>query len=319
MIREAHVLSRPQKLYVVCTAVFLTALVVAEATASKLFTVADLPFTLTILGQEFTSITMTAGVIAFPITFIVTDLLNEYYGKRGIRFVTFIGMAMICFEFVLLKVALEVPVAENSPVSQGAFYEVFGASTRVIIGSLIAYLVGQLVDIFLFHWFRNLTDGRFLWLRATGSTFGSQFIDTFIVLTVAFYGQLTAGEIIAISLFNYMYKFLIAVGITPIIYLAHWMMDEYLGEEKAEELRQRAERGESAPLRQDRLVYGASLRLDGPHTESSVRKYAPPQVARRSLLPVPDEEETVARQTLDEGPLRRSHREKQNPGPADER
>ena len=247
MIREAYVLSRPQKLYVVCTAVFLTALVVAEATASKLFTVADLPFALTILGQEFTSITMTAGVIAFPITFIVTDLLNEYYGKRGIRFVTFVGMAMICFEFVLLKVALEVPVAENSPVSQAAFFEVFGASTRVIIGSLIAYLVGQLVDIFLFHWLRNLTEGRFLWLRATGSTFGSQFIDTFIVLTVAFYGQLTTGEIIAISLFNYMYKFLIAVGITPIIYVAHWAMDEYLGHEMAEELRQRAEKGKTEP------------------------------------------------------------------------
>lgn len=241
MIREAYVLSRPQKLYVICAAIFLTALVVAEATASKLFTVAELPFALSIMGQEFTAITMTAGVIAFPITFIVTDLLNEYYGKRGIRFVTFIGMAMICFEFVLLKVALEVPVAENSPVSQGAFQEVFGSSTRVIIGSLIAYLVGQLVDIFLFHWLRNLTEGRFLWLRATGSTFGSQFIDTFIVLTVAFYGQLSAGEIIAISLFNYLYKFLIAVGITPIIYAAHWLMDRYLGHETAEKLRERAE------------------------------------------------------------------------------
>jgi uncharacterized integral membrane protein (TIGR00697 family) len=231
-------------------------------------------------------------------------LLNEYYGKRGIRFVTFVGMAMICFEFVLLKVALEVPVADNSPVSQGAFYEVFGASTRVIIGSLIAYLVGQLVDIFLFHWLRNLTKGRFLWLRATGSTFGSQFIDTFIVLSVAFYGQLTAGEIIAISLFNYMYKFLIAVGITPIIYLAHWAMDRYLGDEMAEELRQRAERGDTDPLVRNDLVHGAALRLNTPETDASVRKYAPPHVPGRSLLPVPKEDatagESVSRTTLDD-------------------
>jgi hypothetical protein len=247
MIREAYVLSRPQKLYVICAAVFLTALIIAEATASKFFTVVDLPFTVSIAGQAFTSVTMTAGVIAFPITFIVTDLLNEYYGKRGIRFVTFIGMAMICFEFVLLWVAMEVPVAPSSPVSQEAFVEVFGNSTRVIIGSLTAYLIGQLVDIFLFHWLRNLTEGKYLWLRATGSTFGSQFIDTFIVLTVAFIGQLSVQEIIAISLFNYIYKFLVAVGITPIIYLAHWLMDDYLGHETAAEMREQAEKGEEIP------------------------------------------------------------------------
>ncbi len=246
MIREAYVLTRPQKLYVICAAIFLTALIVAEATASKFFTVFDLPFVLSIPGQDITSVTMTAGVIAFPITFIVTDLLNEYYGKRGIRFVTFIGMAMICFEFVLLWIALEVPVAASSPVSQEAFVEVFGNSTRVIIGSLTAYLIGQLADIFLFHWLRNLTDGKYLWLRATGSTFGSQFIDTFIVLTVAFYGQLSPQEIIAVSLFNYSYKFIIAVLITPIIYLAHWAMDRYLGAETAETLRQHAEEGNGA-------------------------------------------------------------------------
>jgi len=83
-----------------------------------------------------------------------------------------------------------------------------------------------------------------LWLRATGSTFGSQFIDTFIVLTVAFAGQLAFQEIVAITLFNYGYKFVIAVVITPIIYMVHWAMDAYLGHETAEELIQQAERGE---------------------------------------------------------------------------
>jgi hypothetical protein len=243
MKRTAYVLDRPQKLYVICAAIFLTALVVAEATASKFFTAFDLPFTLSILGQDFTRVTMTAGVIAFPVTFIITDLLNEYYGKRGIRFVTFVGMAMIAFEFVLLWVCIEVPVDPASVVSQEAFAEVFGNSTSVIIGSMTAYLIGQLVDITLFHWLRDLTDGRFLWLRATGSTFGSQFIDTFVVLFVAFWipGQMTIQTVIAITLFNYGYKFAIAVGITPIIYAAHWAMDRYLGHDQAERLRQRAE------------------------------------------------------------------------------
>jgi len=245
MLRKAHALSRPQKLFVVCTAIFITALVVAEATASKFFTAFELPFTLTIFGMGFDSVIMTAGVIAFPVTFIITDVLNEYYGKQGIRFVTFVGMAMIVFEFALLQIAMGVPTAPISPVPEEAFNTVFGATGRIIAGSLTAYLIGQLADITLFHWLRGLTQGRMLWLRATGSTFGSQFLDTLIVLTVAFAGQLRFQEILAITLFNYGYKFIIAVVITPLIYLAHWLMDRYLGHQTAEEMIQQAEAGEA--------------------------------------------------------------------------
>jgi len=241
MQREAYVLTRPQKLFVICAAIFLTALVIAEATASKFFTAFQLPFVFSIFGETFTRVTMTAGVIAFPITFIVTDMMNEYYGKRGIRFVTLVGVAMIIFEFLLLQIAMAVPVDEISPVSQGAFTEVFGNTTRIIIGSLVAYLIGQLADISLFHWLRGLTNGRHLWLRATGSTFGSQFLDTFIVLIIAFAGQLSFQAILAITFFNYGYKFIIAILITPILYLAHWIMDSYLGKETAEALIKKAE------------------------------------------------------------------------------
>lgn len=228
-----YTLSRPQKLYVICAALFITALVVAEATAGKFFTAFDLPFTLTIFGMRFDTVVMTTGVLAFPITFIITDLINEYYGKAGIRFVTYLGMAAITLEFALLQVAMQVPTASNSPVPDDAFRLVFGTTGRIIIGSLTAYLVGQFVDISLFHYLRRLTEGRFLWLRATGSTFGSQFADTLIVLTVAFAGQLAYQDILAITLFNYAYKFLIAVLITPIIYAAHWMMDRFLERDPA--------------------------------------------------------------------------------------
>ena len=245
MIRQPYTLSRPQKLYVVCAAVFITALVIAEATASKFFTAFALPAPITILGVEFTSVVMTAGVIAFPITFIVTDLLNEYYGKAGIRFVTFVGMAMIVFEFALLQAAMAVPTASISPVPAEAFDLVFGATGRIIFGSLVAYVVGQLADITLFHWLRKLTHGRHLWLRATGSTFGSQFLDTAIVLSVAFAGQLALGEIAAITLFNYGYKLVIAIVITPLIYAAHWVMDRYLGDDLAEAMIEQAEAGTS--------------------------------------------------------------------------
>ena len=235
-----HVLTRPQKVYVVCAAVFLTALVIAEATAGKFFTAFALPAPVTILGVEFGSVVMTAGVLAFPVTFIVTDVMNEYFGKAGIRFVTYVGLACVVFAFGLLQVALATPTAPNSPVPEAAFAAVFGTTTRVIIGSLIAYLVGQLIDIALFHRLRRWTGGRHLWLRATGSTLGSQFIDTFVVLAVAFAGQLALAEIVAITLFNYGYKVAIAVGITPLIYLAHAGIDRYLGPQ-AEALEARAE------------------------------------------------------------------------------
>ena len=239
------VLTRAQKVYVVCAAVFLTALVIAEATAGKFFTAFDLPFTLRVLGVEFESVVMTAGVIAFPVTFVVTDVMNEYFGKAGIRFVTYVGLGCVVFAFGLLQVALAVPTAPNSPVPDAAFAAVFGTTTRVIVGSLVAYLVGQLVDIALFHRLRQLTGGRHLWLRATGSTLGSQFIDTFVVLAVAFAGQLALGEIVAITLFNYGYKVLIAVGITPLVYVGHALIDRYLGHEMAEAMEERAEAAEA--------------------------------------------------------------------------
>ena len=234
------VLTRPQRVYVVCAAVFLTALVIAEATAGKFFTAFALPSPITILGTEFPSVVMTAGVIAFPVTFIVTDVMNEYFGTAGIRFVTYIGLAMVGFAFGLLQIALAVPTAPTSPVPDAAFAAVFGTTSRVIVGSLVAYLIGQLVDIALFHWLRRLTDGRHLWLRATGSTLGSQFLDTFVVLTVAFAGQLALEEIVAITLFNYGYKVVIAVAITPLVYLAHAAIDRYLGHDMATTLEESA-------------------------------------------------------------------------------
>lgn len=237
------VLTRAQKVFVVCAAVFLTALVIAEATAGKFFTAFRLPVPIRLLGVEFPSVVMTAGVIAFPVTFIVTDVMNEYFGKAGIRFVTYVGLGCVVFAFGLLQIALAVPTAPNSPVPDAAFAAVFGTTSRVIVASLVAYLIGQLVDIALFHRLRQLTEGRHLWLRATGSTLGSQFIDTFVVLAVAFAGQLALGEIVAITMFNYGYKVVIAVAITPLVYLAHALIDRYLGHDLATALEKSADRG----------------------------------------------------------------------------
>lgn len=211
-------------LYTVLSAIFLTALILGETTGGKLIQLG--------LGGGIV-FTLTMGVIPFPITFIVTDIINEYFGRRGIRFITVLGMVMVVFALLLLQVEMAIPAAAISPVPDSAFNTVFGISARIIIGSLIAYLIGQFVDIAVFHAIRSRTQGSMLWLRATGSTIVSQLIDSFVVLFIAFYGPLSASQIFSIGLTNYIYKFIIAVAITPVLYLVHAAVDKYLGHELA--------------------------------------------------------------------------------------
>jgi hypothetical protein len=215
------------RLYSVLSAIFLTALVLAETTGGKLIQLAlndNLVFTLTM------------GVIPFPITFIVTDIINEYFGRKGIRFITLLGMVMVSCALLVLQLQMAIPAAVISPVPDSAFNTVFGISTRIILGSLTAYLVGQFVDISVFHFLRARTKGKMLWLRATGSTVVSQLVDSFVVLFIAFYGPLSAGQIFNIGLTNYIYKFCIAVAITPLLYVVHELVDRYLGKELAHKM-----------------------------------------------------------------------------------
>ncbi len=226
------VMDRLQKLYAVLFGVFLTGLILAEITGSKLIQLSV---------TETWVFTMTMGVIPFPLTFIVTDLINEYFGKPGIRFVTVVGMIMIALAYVILAIDMAIPAAAISPVMDEQFNSVFGQSNRIILGSLTAYLIGQLIDIQIFHWIRKKTHARLLWLRATGSTFASQFVDSFVVLFIAFYGTIPTGTILNIGVTNYVYKFCLAILITPLIYLAHFAIDRYLGRADANTLITHAE------------------------------------------------------------------------------
>jgi uncharacterized integral membrane protein (TIGR00697 family) len=121
-----------------------------------------------------------------------------------------------------------------------AYNTIFGQGLRIIIGSLIAFLIGQLVDVYVFQRLRKITGNRMLWLRATGSTLVSQFVDSFVVLFIAFYGVFTNDQIIAIGITNYIYKFVVAILLTPLIYLGHYLIDSYLGKEVADKISQEA-------------------------------------------------------------------------------
>jgi queuosine precursor transporter len=216
--------SRRDIVYLALAGFFVTNAILGEVTGGKLFTLG--PFTLSI------------GVIPWPVVFLTTDLINEYFGREGVRRLTFMTIGLIVYAFVVLFLAMQVPAASFSPVNDAQFDAVFGQSLWIIVGSVVAFAVSQLVDVGVFWLVRHRTGGRFLWMRATGSTVVSQLIDSIVIIGIAFWlpGKIKTAEFLTVAASNYSYKFLIAVGMTPVIYLAHSIIDRFLGPEEAHRL-----------------------------------------------------------------------------------
>lgn len=236
------------RVFVVLTGLYIGFLILAELIGAKLFTI-DVSSTGIFPAIGIDIFTMTLGVVPFPLTFIITDLLNEYYGRKSVRFTVLLGMVVLLGIYGLIFVVLAIPAADFSPVSDEAFRAVFANSQVIILASIIAYLIGQLIDIKVFHRLRIMTGGRHIWLRATGSTIISQLIDSVVVIYLAFGSPLAQNplgldQVLGISATNFVYKMIVAIAITPLIYLGHNLMSKYLGKE-AEELRERAQKDES--------------------------------------------------------------------------
>jgi uncharacterized integral membrane protein (TIGR00697 family) len=209
------VLDAKQRLYVVLLAVFLTSLLVADIVAGKYFVVGDLQ--------------LSTGTVIFPIAFLLTDVVNEYYGRRGARFMTFVGMAMLVFGFGIIYAARVLPVWDRSPIPQPAFDAVFGISARLFVASLVAYLISQFVDIYTFHITKRVTRSRFLWVRALGSTALSQIVDTGAVTFGSLLGLIPVGDIVAIAVGAYVYKMVVATLLTPLLYVSHDIISKRMG------------------------------------------------------------------------------------------
>ena len=215
-------LSRRQRLYFYLCAVFLTALLIGDTIGAKLF-VTPIP-----LGFTTLHATLSVGVIWFPITFLLTDIINEFYGSKGARFVTFVGFWMAIVAFVIILCARKIPAASFSPVSQAAFDNVLGNANTIFFASLCAYVVGQLVDISVFQLAKRLTQSRHIWLRSTGSTVISQLVDTVVVTTIAFAHKLTPSLLRQTIVAQYAVKLVFAVALTPVIYAMHGVLHRAL-------------------------------------------------------------------------------------------
>jgi queuosine precursor transporter len=223
--RETFAFDVRTRLFLVLAGLFITCLVVGDIIGGKLI---DVPM------PGWTAV-ITVGMIPFPVTFLLTDLLNEFYGKRAARFVTYLAFGCAVLTFVFLSIGTAIPIAglaraaDWPGVTEEAFANVFSGSQRMIIASLTAYMVAQLVDIFAFHGIKRLTGGKLLWLRATGSTVISQAIDTVTINIIAWTGKFTFDEIVNIILSSYGVKIMIAIGLTPLIYAGHAAIERFFG------------------------------------------------------------------------------------------
>ncbi len=207
-------------IFVVLAGVFITNALLGELAGGKLIFVGGW--------------VMSVGVLPWPIVFITTDLVNEYYGPKAVRRLTWLAVALIVYAFLILQLCISIPAWERSPVGDPAFSQVFAQSQWIIVGSLVAFAISQLLDAGLFVVLRRWTSGRLLWLRALGSTVVSQLIDTFVINSIAFGlpGKITPAEVVSLSVSNYVYKFLIALATVPIIYLGHAVVDRLLDRDR---------------------------------------------------------------------------------------
>ena len=238
-------------LYIILCAFFLTNALIAEMIGTKLFsveaTLGFMPVNIKLFEDFPLSFNMTAGVILWPFVFIITDIINEYFGPSGVKKISYITAGLISYSFFMIWIAIHLTPSDywmqvNGKDSTGnpfdpdfAFSTILGQGLNIIVGSLIAFLVGQILDAYLFEYIKKRTGEKYLWLLATGSTFVSQLIDSFLVLFIAFYLMPAADKkwslafVFSVGIINYIYKLTMAVLLTPLIYLLHSVIDKYLG------------------------------------------------------------------------------------------
>jgi uncharacterized integral membrane protein (TIGR00697 family) len=249
---------RAERLFVVLACFFVANALMAEFIGVKIFamepTLGIAPLNWNLYGQTG-SLNFTAGVLLWPVVFLMTDIVNEFYGRKGVRMISWVAAGLIAYSFLFAFVAIRLTPASwwvTAGQTQGvenmqtAFTVMFGQGLWTIGGSLFAFLIGQLIDVGIYHRVRRVTGERKVWLRATGSTLVSQLIDSFVVLYIAFVlgpQHWPIALFLAVGTVNYAYKFVVAIAATPLVYLGHKLIERHLGHETAEALKRQAAAG----------------------------------------------------------------------------
>jgi uncharacterized integral membrane protein (TIGR00697 family) len=213
--------NRKDIVFLVLAGFFITNAIVAELIAGKIFELG--PFVLSL------------GILLWPIVFLTTDLVNEYYGKDGVKKLTYITVGLISYMFIVITIGLYIKPASYSSVSEENYNKVFGPSQWIIVGSILAFISSQLIDVFIFWIIRDKTGSKMIWFRATGSTLVSQLIDTFVVQYIGFVlpGAWTMDQFWHNASYTYVFKLMIAIVLTPLIYVGHHYINKYIGEKES--------------------------------------------------------------------------------------
>lgn len=250
------------RLFIILSGFLIANVMVAEFMGVKIFSLEETlgftPANIHLLGSSY-SFNLTCGVLLWPIVFVMTDIMNEYYGRKGVRFISWLAVILISYGFIMLFAAMNttpnswwITSKQTAGIENmnSAYNGIFGQGLGIILASMTAFLIGQLIDVFVFRSIKKRTGEKHIWLRATGSTIVSQFIDSFVVLVIAFYfypklvpNQGSAwplDQVIAIGIVNYIYKFCVAILLTPLIYFVHHRIEKYLGHEQAAKMKRAA-------------------------------------------------------------------------------
>lgn len=246
------------KVFIVLGSVFIANVILAEFIGVKIFSLTGslgLPdWSYTLLGQPM-SLYYTAGVLIWPVVFILTDIINDYYGRQGVRFFTFLASLISIYAFIVIYLAIGLAPApwwqtvnqdQGIPDFNLAYRLIFGQGNNIIIGSLSAFVIGQFIDVYIFQILKKTQRGGQLWVRATISTLVSQLLDSFVVIYIAFYlGQgWPLSQVFSVSLNNYIYKGIVAIMMIPLLHLLHKLIENYLGKKLSEKMREQAIKNE---------------------------------------------------------------------------
>lgn len=245
---STYKLNKSDSLYLVLSCIFITNALIAEIIGTKIFSLENtlgFPPVDWQWGEYHLSFNLTAGVLLWPVVFITTDLINEYFGRSGVQKISILTAIMIAYSFFMIYGTTQlspapfwmdihqVQIGTVSFTINNAYAMVLTQSMGIMVGSISAFLIGQLIDATLFAWIKRRTQEKYLWLRSTGSTLISQGIDSYVVLWIAFYllggnAKWSMELVIAVGTMNYIYKLTVAILLTPVIYGAHAIIDRYL-------------------------------------------------------------------------------------------
>lgn len=229
-MEKAKLNERRQWLFIALAGLFVTNAVTAELISNKLI---QIPLEGLFFGKKFGPFVTIVGILPWPVVFLLTDLLNEFYGQKAVRRLSWITAGLIAYCFLIVGLSLSIPAFEikgSKLATNEAYNLVFGQAQAVIVGSIVAFLVSQLLDAYVFDKIKQKTGNRLIWLRSTGSTLISQLIDSYIVLYIGFVlpGAMTMATYLEVAPTNYLLKILIAILLTPLVYVGHYLIGRYL-------------------------------------------------------------------------------------------